>query len=120
MKFLLDENFPKAAHAFLRALGHTTTDLRGTPSEGSEDHEVFQIARNDGAILLTTDRDFFHTIPTSNPNHEGIIVIALKQPNRSAIIGRLEWILSHVPPEVFCGRVFQLRDHTWLAYPPIE
>lgn len=70
-------------------------------------------------ILLTTDRDFVHTIPHLFDGHCGVIVIALRQPNRSSILARLEWILSHVGNHQFNNRVFQLRDSTWLAYPPI-
>jgi predicted nuclease of predicted toxin-antitoxin system len=119
MKFLLDENFPKAAIPFLKAAGHQVFDFRGTGDEGIEDSEVFQKAQDHDAILLTTDRDFFHTIPHRFARHCGVIVIALRQPNRSAILERLEWILSHVEVHQFDNRVFQLRDRTWFVYPPI-
>lgn len=120
MKFLLDENFPKAAHAYLSGLGHATFDLRGTPDEGCDDKRVLERAIAEHAILLTTDRDFFHTIGAETPNHPGIVVVALKQPNRERILDRLDWIINHFTPDVFPGRVFQLRDRTWLAYPEIE
>jgi predicted nuclease of predicted toxin-antitoxin system len=120
MKFLLDENFPKAAIAFLEAAGHQVFDFRGTGDEGIEDSEVFRKARDHAAILLTTDRDFFHAIPHRFDSHCGVIVIALRQPNRSAILERLEWILSHVEDHQFDNRVFQLRDRAWLVYPPIS
>lgn len=119
MKFLLDENFPKAAVTFLESAGHEVFDFRGTGDEGMNDSEVFQRAQNLTAILLTTDRDFFHTIPHLFESHFGIVVIALRQPNRKAILTRLEWILSQVSDHKFNNRVFQLRDSTWLAYPPI-
>jgi predicted nuclease of predicted toxin-antitoxin system len=119
MKFLLDENFPKAAIPFLEAAGHDVFDFRGTGDEGIDDSEVFQKAQDHAAILLTTDRDFFHTIPHRFDSHCGVIVIALRQPNRRAILARLEWILSQVGDYQFNNRVFQLRDSTWLAYPPI-
>jgi predicted nuclease of predicted toxin-antitoxin system len=107
MKFLLDENFPKAATAILTASGHEVSDFRGTAEEGMGDSEVFQKAQGLGAILLTTDRDFFHTIPL------------LRQPNRAGILSRLEWLLGHVPESAFRNRAFQLRDKTWLAFPPV-
>lgn len=119
MKFLLDENFPTAAIAFLEGAGHCVFDFRGTGDEGIDDSVVFQKAQNLAAVLLTTDRDFFHTIPHLFDNHFGVVVIALRQPNRRSILARLEWILSHVGDHQFNNRVFQLRDSTWLAYPPI-
>ena len=119
MKFLLDENFPNASIALLESAGHQVFDFRGTGDRGIEDSEVFRKAQNHAAILLTTDRDFFHTVPHQFDAHSGVIVIALRQPNRSAILTRLEWVLSHVENHQFKDRVFQLRDRTWLVYPPI-
>lgn len=119
MKFLLDENFPKAAMTLLEGMGHEVFDFRGTGDEGIDDSEVFRKAQSLEAILLTTDRDFFHTIPHLFDSHCGVIVIALRQPTRKSILARLEWILSHVGKHQINNRVFQLRDSTWLAYPPI-
>jgi predicted nuclease of predicted toxin-antitoxin system len=82
MKFFLDENFPKAAAGMLESLGHVVFDLRGTDREGSRDADVFAEAQRLEALFLTTDRDFFHTIPHLFPVHAGVIVIALRQPNR--------------------------------------
>ncbi|MCW1912490.1 DUF5615 family PIN-like protein [Luteolibacter sp. GHJ8] len=120
MRFLLDENFPKAAIGILVELGHDVVDFRGTPDEGMEDQKVFEKAQSLGAILLTTDRDFFHTIPILFPRHAGIIVVALRQPNRAGIISRLKAILERIPEEAFRDRAFQLRDTTWLAFPPLD
>jgi hypothetical protein len=68
----------------------------------------------------TTDRDFFHTIPWLFAEHHGVIVIALKQPNRAAILLKLEWILEKLPPQSFRNRVFQLRDTSCIATPPLS
>lgn len=39
-------------------------------------------------------------------------LIALRQPNRAAILSRLEWALSTIAESDFPNRVFQLRDKT--------
>lgn len=119
MKFLLDENFPKAATAILTAKGHEVFDFRGTPDEGMADSEVFLRAQSLEAVLLTTDRDFFHTIPHLHETHCGVVVIALRKPNRAAILSRLEWLLSNTSASAFANRTFQLRDSTWLAFPAV-
>jgi predicted nuclease of predicted toxin-antitoxin system len=116
----LDENFPKAAVTFLQRGGHEVFDFQGSLNEGMEYLEVFAMAQQLGAILLTTDRDFFHTIPHLFDTHHGVIVIALRRPNRAAILSKLVWVLSRVAPENFPGRAFQLRDHTWTAVPSME
>ena len=119
MKFLLDENFPKAAITSLEDLGHTCFDVRGTELEGKADRLLMEDAQRRGAIILTTDRDFFHTLRHKCPDHPGVIVIALRKPHREAILERLAWLLSTVMEHHFPGRAFQLRDRTWVARPPI-
>lgn len=119
MIFLLDENFPKTAAGFLRGMGHEVYDFREMGLAGSTDTVVVHKALELGAAILSTDRDFFHTLGHQYPTHSGVIVIALKKPCRAAILSRLEWFLGHVPAKQWAGRAFQLRDSTWLAKPPI-
>ncbi len=119
MKFFFDENFPKAATVVLDSLGHQYFDPRGTEFEGNPDEALLVEAHRIDAVFLTTDRDFFHTLRHEFPDHAGIIVIALKKPNRQAIIDRLIWLLENVDEDHLRGRAFQLRDRTWLARPPI-
>ncbi len=120
MRFFLDENFPKSASENLVALGHQVFDLRGTSREGCADQDIFAEAQDHSAIFLTTDRDFFHTIPHLFEHHAGVVVIALRQPNREGILAKLEWILNKLSPSEFSNRTIQLRDHTWIAVPPID
>lgn len=96
MLFFLDENFPKKAVSFLNEKGHETLDIRGTPQEGLADSLIFTIAQEKGAVFLTTDRDFFHTVPFLYNEHHGIVVIALSQPNTKNILEKLDIALSHV------------------------
>ena len=119
MKFLLDENFPKAATTILEHFGHEWHDPRGTDLEGSDDSNLLEVAQASGAVILTTDRDFYHTLRHQYPNHAGLVVIALKQPNRTAILKRLQWLLETIDAEQFPGRAFQLRDKSWMAQPPL-
>jgi predicted nuclease of predicted toxin-antitoxin system len=63
MRFFLDENFPKAAHELLVRLGHEVVDIRGSADEGAEDGQIFEMAQRREAAFLTTDKDFFHTVP---------------------------------------------------------
>jgi predicted nuclease of predicted toxin-antitoxin system len=120
MKFFLDENFPKAAAGMLEGMGHEVFDLRGSGREGLPDSGIFAEAQNLEAVFLTTDRDFFHTIPHLHERHAGIIVIALRQPNRSAILGKLLWILNRFKQGDFKNRAVQLRDQSWIVVPPLD
>ena len=120
MKFFLDENFPKAAYSLLVARGHSVVDVRGTSQQGANDAMLFEWAQEEGAVFLTTDRDFFHTIPHVYDMHCGVVVVALRQPNRVNIIGRLEWFLDHFGTEEIRNRAIQLRYRTYIAVPPLE
>jgi predicted nuclease of predicted toxin-antitoxin system len=57
VKFLADENFPRAAARELTAAGHEVL-LVTEHCSGATDHEVLALAVNHGATLLTFDRDF--------------------------------------------------------------
>lgn len=116
MTFLLDENFPLSAAAFLRGRGHEVHTVQETCGSGAVDEEVFAEAQRLCAVLLTSDWDFYHTIPILHPEHHGIIVIALRQPTRQAILARLEWFLgnSHL---VIGNRAYILRDSTCRFFP---
>lgn len=120
MRFLLDENFPKAVIPVLEAKGHEVDDFRVIGVMGSPDEDILRLAKESSAVILTTDRDFFHTLGQSVSEHCGIIVVALKQPTRAAIVSRIEWFIEHIGLQRIQRRVFQLRDRAWMVYPPFD
>ena len=79
---------------------------------GNDDETVFATAQRLGATILTSDRDFYHTVPLLHPVHAGIVVVALRQPNRAAIHARLRWFMANIE-EPLANRVFVLRDFTY-------
>jgi len=117
MRFFLDENFPKAACDLLGRDSHEIIDVRGTEKEGSDDHQLFLLAQLSNAVFLTTAKDFFHTVPHLFPNHGGVVVITLKQPDRHSILNKLSWFLAHVTLDDIPGRVFLLMDTGYVGYP---
>ena len=110
MKILLDENFPRSAADVIVAAGHEVVAFSDACEFGTDDETVFQQAQELGAVILTSDRDFYHTMPLVHPEHCGIIVVALRQPNRRAILMRLQWFFENFdcPME---NKVFILRDY---------
>ena len=120
MNFLFDENFPKAARSVLEQRGHQVFDFRILGVEGAPDSEVLRIALEKSAVVLTTDRDFFHTLGKQYPEHCGILVVALKRPTRAALLDRMRWFLDHFGERDVKGRAFQLRDRAWMVYPPFD
>ena len=120
MRFLLDENFPKAVIPVLEAMGHEVEDFRVVGKIGAPDEDIVRLAKARSALILTTDRDFFPTLGRGLSEPCGIIVVAVKQPTRAAIVSRIEWFIEHVGLHRAAGRVFQLRDRAWMVYPPFD
>lgn len=120
MRFLLDENFPKSANELLLVRGHEVYDYREVGELGDSDVLVIEKAIELCAVILTTDRDFFHSLARRYPEHYGMIVIALKRPTRSAIASKLIWFLDVLGKQPMKGRAIQLRTKTWGAFPPFD
>lgn len=110
MTFLLDENFPKRAVPVLEAAGHTCLDARVMVPGGSDDAALFRLAQDHQAVFVTTDKDFFHTVPTHFATHHGAVVIALSQPNGAAILACLNHALHYLQTSPIAGRVLLLTD----------
>ena len=67
MKFLLDENFPYSSADFIESCGHIALRFNEVCGYGSDDETVFAAAQRLGATILTSDRDFYHTIAIGQP-----------------------------------------------------
>ena len=111
MRFFFDENFPRKAALILLDLGHEIFDIRGTKDEGCDDKLIFNKAQSLQSIFLTTDKDFFHTIPFLYDSHYGIIVINLSQPNGPAILDKFSWALDFITKNKIFNCCGMLTDH---------
>jgi len=114
MKFFVDENVPQRVSEYLISKGHNVFDIRKTSLEGSDDLTIFQLAQKKKAIFITTDKDFFHTIPIQIPEHYGIIVIALKQPSGEKILEKIKWAIEHLDFSKIKSRIFVFRDRHYI------
>ena len=110
MKFFLDENFPRKATRILESQGFEVFDIRGTETEGADDKTLFEKAQQHEAIFLTTDKDFYHTVPFFYENHYGAIVIALSQPDSIRILDKLEMALDLIKRTSLYSKCLLLKD----------
>jgi predicted nuclease of predicted toxin-antitoxin system len=108
MKFFLDENFPRPAIAFLESAGHSASHTLQVFPPGTDDAKLFSYAQEQNAMFITTDKDFFHTVPLTFERHSGAIVITLRKPNRADLLRRLADAL-HLLGER------NLHDTVWLV-----
>ena len=112
MKFLLDENFPVSAVSVVVAAGHEAISFASACCPGDTDDQVFLRAQELNAVLLTSDRDFYHTVPLLHPVHHGIVVLSLRQPNRRNICERLDWFFKNIKLPIE-NKAYSLRDCTF-------
>ena len=54
MKFLLDENFPVTAAAFIESCGHQAIPFLSAYKSGDDDEAVFAAAQRQKAVILTS------------------------------------------------------------------
>jgi len=111
MHFFLDENFPLSVLPIIESLGHSAIRALDIFDQGSSDEELFTYAINNKAIFLTTDKDFYHTIPMKcNVRGAKIIVIAISKPNSKNIIDRLLNFLHTIDLERMSEGIFLIND----------
>jgi predicted nuclease of predicted toxin-antitoxin system len=78
MKFLLDHDVPDDAAFALEAMGHQVSRLRQLLPVTTPDDEVLRLAGEQGALLVTCNRDDFLTVASRVPHHGIIILIRRK------------------------------------------
>ena len=117
MRYFLDENIPKEAQTLIVERGFSFVDIRGTEYEGANDTILFRLAQEHHAVFITTDRDYYHTIPLLAKEHCGLVVIALRQPNKQRILERLDWFMDRFESCDIQNKVFELRDRTYIVRP---
>jgi predicted nuclease of predicted toxin-antitoxin system len=113
MKVLVDENIPLMSVRELRQLGHDVLDVRGTIDEGISDELLFKKACEENRLLITTDRDFAYF---RDRDHYGILIIALRKPNRDKINKRVIDAIKRFSADKWPGLLVVMRDEvmsTW-------
>ena len=89
MRLKLDENLPADLVADLTALGH---DVDTAPAEGlagRDDPAVWAAAQAAQRLLITQDLDFSDARTFAPGTHCGLILVRLREPNRSRLCERV-------------------------------
>ncbi len=77
MKFLLDQSTDARLLSYLRDRDYDATRIGGDYPSGLPDERVLAIAREEGRILITDDRDFGELIFRRGLAHAGVIFLRL-------------------------------------------
>jgi predicted nuclease of predicted toxin-antitoxin system len=96
MKFLLDQSTDARLAAYLRNLGHDVTRIAADYPAGLLDPNILSLARAEGRILITDDRDFGEWVFRFKLPHAGVIFLRLgKYAPLELKLARLSYVLTH-------------------------
>ena len=82
-------------------------DIRGTSDEGLPDKLIWELALEEGRLLITTDRGFTQY---REEHHHGILIIRLRQPNREKIHNRVMEAINKFNENEWPGMLVVMRD----------
>jgi predicted nuclease of predicted toxin-antitoxin system len=96
MKFVLDQSTDARLGTYLRNLGHDVTRVAKEYPAGLLDPKILSIARTEGRILVTDDRDFGEWVFRFKHPHAGVIFLRLGAYAPLELkIERLSYVLTH-------------------------
>ena len=107
MKIFVDENIPLMTVRTLREMGHIVTDIRNTPDKGMTDDAVWAMVQREKQLLITTDKGFTQY---RNKQHQGILIVRLRQPNRHKIHQRVMKAITQFSEKKWPGMLVVMRD----------
>ena len=107
MKIFVDENIPAMTVRELRNAGHDVADIRGTENEGMSDEEVWKKVQEEQRLLISTDKGFAQK---RHENHNGVLVIRLKQPNRLKIHNKVIQAMNRFKEKEWAGLTVVMQD----------
>ncbi|MCK5014979.1 MAG: DUF5615 family PIN-like protein, partial [Candidatus Omnitrophica bacterium] len=87
--------------------GHDVRDIRGTAQMGMTDDALWEIAQQEGRLLITTDKGFTQH---REELHHGILIVRLKQPNRHKIHERVMQAMALFAAEEWCDSLVVMWD----------
>jgi predicted nuclease of predicted toxin-antitoxin system len=107
MRICVDENIPLITVAELDSLGHDVLDVRGTANQGMPDDLLWELAQQQGRLLISTDKGF---VQHRNESHHGILIVRLRQPNEQKIHERVMNAIRQYREDEWAGLMVVMRD----------
>lgn len=93
MRFLADENVSRFVVERLQTAGFDVTAI-GPTNSGASDVDVLAVARREGRVLITEDRDFGELIVRQQLEIEGVILLELDRLSNLAEADRVTAVVS--------------------------
>jgi len=113
LKFISDENFPKAINELLSQEGH---DIKESPL-GLTDKQLSKLSKSESRIILTFDKHFLNKRLFPPEEHFGIVVFKITPPLIETTFLLLTKLLKQIKDSEFKGRLFVVSPLRFLSYP---
>ncbi len=110
MKFLADENIAISVVEFLRQKGFHVKDIKEEFLHGCPDKKVFALAKKEGRVILTHDKDFLGIVKKDNSDFEGIILVRCKKQSPENVSEALAKLLETDVIKKIKNNVFILNE----------
>ena len=111
LRALLDENVSLEVADRLKAFGYDVTAVAKHQDRGMSDEDVFHLAKDQSALLITRDTHFTNPIRFSPAQVNGILYISHSNLRSKEEADLVESFLKNHPPESFKGKlVFLTRS----------
>jgi predicted nuclease of predicted toxin-antitoxin system len=89
VRIKLDENIPASLILPLEKLGHEVDSVPMEGLAGEPDNVVWNAVTAENRFFITQDLDFSDVRKYRPGSHEGILVVRLRQPGRTALSDRI-------------------------------
>lgn len=110
MTFKTDENLPIEAANVLRESGFEAETIWDESLSGSDDQTLASRARTEGRILLTLDLDFANIRAYPPHEHPGIIVLRLKQQDKTSVVALIRKLIPALDRRSPAGELWILEE----------
>jgi predicted nuclease of predicted toxin-antitoxin system len=98
MKFLLDQDVYAKTGRFLIDLGHDVVPVAQIGLSQATDEQLLEIAREQGRILITRDRDYGNLVFVKGVG-AGVLYLRMLPSTQDDVHGKLEQVLSNFSEE---------------------
>ncbi|OQY41684.1 MAG: hypothetical protein B6242_17080 [Anaerolineaceae bacterium 4572_78] len=110
IKFLLDENMPFALVDFLTRKGYETNHIKTLGKTGIKNGEVYRVAEQVDAWIVTRDADFknYHKFITHNVR--GVIVFSIRNTTTQNVLNVMNQFLEHNTEKLLSKHLIIIED----------
>jgi predicted nuclease of predicted toxin-antitoxin system len=108
MRFLVDDQLPPALARWLSAQGHDASHVKDDGLTGATDRQIWERARNYGAVVVTKDEDFLN-LQRQVPG-PAIVWITMGNCSKAELLQRMGKGLAEILAALSAGeKVVELR-----------